>query len=173
MSRTAPQPVLPDVLEKGLSIVFCGTAAGPMSAAKGHYYAHPQNKFWRTLHEVGLTPRKFDPSEYKKLLHLRVGLTDIAKHVSGLDKDLPSHSLGRAACEALRRRIEKFQPSILAFTSHKAGERFLRRKVMPGKQPETVGATRIWVLPSPSPAGHWKWDQAWWRKLADEIKSLS
>jgi TDG/mug DNA glycosylase family protein len=78
-------PVLPDLLMPGLCVVFCGTAAGSVSAAKGQYYAHPQNKFWRTLHAVGLTPRLFAPAEFPLLPSLGIGLTDIAKHVSGMD----------------------------------------------------------------------------------------
>ena len=53
--------VLPDVLAPGLRIVFCGTAAGTVSARRGAYYAHPQNRFWPALHAVGLTPRLMRP----------------------------------------------------------------------------------------------------------------
>ena len=57
--------VLPDVLEPDLDIVFCGTAAGTRSADVGAYFAHPQNRFWRTLAEVGLTPRRLAPTEFR------------------------------------------------------------------------------------------------------------
>jgi double-stranded uracil-DNA glycosylase len=40
----APQ-VLPDVIRPGLKIVFCGTAPGNVSAARGACYAHPRNRF--------------------------------------------------------------------------------------------------------------------------------
>ena len=161
--------ILPDLLQPGLRIVFCGTAAGTMSARRGHYYAHPQNKFWSTLHAVGLTPRRLDPSEFPLLLDWGVGLTDIAKSVSGMDKDLPSGSLGREACAALRANILKHEPAILAFTSLTAGRRYLRGRAGFGEQSETIGATRIWVLPSPSPAANWNWreNELWWRALAD------
>jgi TDG/mug DNA glycosylase family protein len=172
MTMPPLSPLLPDLLGQKLRIVFCGTAAGPMSAAKGHYYAHPQNKFWKTLHEVGLTPYRLDPSEFRKLLEWRIGLTDIAKNVSGLDKDLPRESLGALACDSLRERIEEFQPGILAFTSQEAGKRFLRRKIALGEQKETVGTTRVWILPSSSPAGHWNWDLQWWKALAVQVKSM-
>lgn len=48
------QDVLPDVLVPGLKVVFCGNAAGTVSARKGAPYAGPGNYFWRALHEVGL-----------------------------------------------------------------------------------------------------------------------
>jgi TDG/mug DNA glycosylase family protein len=53
--------VLPDLIKPGLRIVFCGTAAGNVSAARGAYYAHPQNRFWSALHAFGLTPRQLEP----------------------------------------------------------------------------------------------------------------
>ena len=121
-------PVLPDLLRPALRIVFCGTAAGTLSAQRGHYYAHPQNKFWPTLHAVGLTPRRLDPSEFGLLPDWGVGLTDIAKTVSGMDKELPRGSLGREACAGLHANILKHQPAILAFTSLTAGGSYLRRQ---------------------------------------------
>ncbi len=159
--------ILPDVLAPGLSIVFCGTAAGAVSAARGCYYAHPQNKFWRALHAVGLTPRRLEPTEFATLPSFGLGLTDIAKTVSGMDKQLPTDALGREPCEAMAEKIRASRPKILAFTSLTAGRRFLRRDAGFGEQPETILATRIWLLPSPSPTANWNWDEAWWRKLAE------
>jgi len=68
--------VLPDVFATGLSVVFCGIAAGNVSAATQSYYAHPQNQFWRILAHIGLTPRQLHPHEYRELLSYRIGLTD-------------------------------------------------------------------------------------------------
>lgn len=165
-------PVLPDLLRLGLKIVFCGTAAGTTSARRGHYYAHPQNKFWRTLHAIGLTPRLLDPSEFQLLSGWGVGLTDIAKTVSGMDKELPAGSLGRSACDALHANILRHQPALLAFTSLTAGRSYLRRQADFGQQNETIGATRIWLLPSPSPAANWNWreHERWWRTLGDIVR---
>jgi TDG/mug DNA glycosylase family protein len=163
--------VLPDLLRPGLKIVFCGTAAGTMSARRGHYYAHPQNKFWPTLHAIGLTPdRPFKPEEFSRLTDLGIGLTDIAKTVSGMDKELPSGSLGRLAREALRQRMLTHQPAILAFTSLTAGRRFLGPAADFGEQSATIGATRLWILPSSSPAANWNWraHEHWWRAVAEE-----
>lgn len=164
-------PVLPDVLLPGLTIVFCGTAAGTVSAQRGAYYAHPQNKFWRTLHDTGLTPRRYKPEEFAVLSQLGIGLTDIAKQAFGMDSELPRHSLGCAATDALRERILDIAPRILAFTSLTGGRRFLGSKVTLGPQTETVGATRLWVLPSPSPAAHWNWDASVWSALASEVSA--
>lgn len=77
--------VLPDLLAPGLEVVFCGTAVGAASAREGAYYAGPGNSFWPALHAAGFTPIQFQPSNYKQLLELRMGLTDLVKRVSGND----------------------------------------------------------------------------------------
>jgi double-stranded uracil-DNA glycosylase len=131
--------VLPDLLKPGLKIVFCGTAAGNVSAARGAYYAHPQNRFWSALHAFGLTPRQLKPEEYPELPHWGLGLTDIAKHVSGMDRELPAHALGPDACAALEAKVTAMKPKWLAFTSLTAGRRYLRRAAGFGEQPERIG----------------------------------
>jgi double-stranded uracil-DNA glycosylase len=166
--------VLPDVLAPGLDIVFCGTAAGTVSAARKQYYAHPQNKFWRVLFDVGLTPRLLDPSEYETLPDHKIGLTDIAKYVFGTDNELPRGSLGADAVDALRRRIEEYRPKILAFTSLTGGRKFVGQSAAFGPQKERAGATEIWIMPSPSPTAHWNWkkNEKVWRKLAERVREL-
>ena len=153
-------------------MVFCGTAAGTMSAKLGQYYAHPQNKFWRVLHATGLTPRLFASHEYRALLALGIGATDIAKHAYGMDHQLPKGALGRAALDDLRGRILAARPKILAFTSLAGGRKFLGPKVRHGKQEETVGDTAIWVLPSPSPAAQNAWNESVWHDLARAVARL-
>lgn len=70
--------VLRDVLVSDLRIVFCGTAAGFASAKQRAYYAGPGNAFWRTLFEVGLTPRLLEPAQYHIVPQYGLGLTDLA-----------------------------------------------------------------------------------------------
>lgn len=168
MPRT--KPIIPDLLKPGLKIVFCGTAPGHVSAARRQYYAHPHNKFWRILHKSGITPRQLTPAEFEKLLEFGVGLTDISKFDKGLDKDLAHESLGHASVKALRARIEKFQPDILAFTSMTGGAKFFGRRRPCGEQPERIGKTRIWILPSTSGLACGSWDEAPWRQLAQNLK---
>jgi TDG/mug DNA glycosylase family protein len=162
--------VLPDLLAPGLNIVFCGTAAGTVSARLGQYYAHPQNKFWRILHDVKLTPRLLRPSEYTELLQFRIGLTDIAKQSFGMDSQLPRRSLGSEATSNLREKIEKYRPANLAFTSLTGGRKFLGAHSGFGLQRAKIGETAIWVLPSSSPAAHWNWDPTPWHALADAVR---
>ncbi len=164
------QPVLPERLRPGLDLVFCGTAAGRVSALTGTYYAHPQNRFWRTLHAVGLTPRLFSPQEYELLWEHGIGLTDIAKFASGMDHQLPRHALGKAAAKRLRDRIIAVAPRHLAFTSLNAGRAVLGPKAVAGEQAQRLGATRVWLLPSPSPLAMNHWDIAPWAALAQAVR---
>lgn len=163
--------VLPEQLRPGLALVFCGTAAGRKSALEKAYYAHGQNKFWQTLHRVGLTPRLLAPREYPLLAELGIGLTDIAKFAFGMDHQLPKEALGLEAAAALRRRIRKFAPRHLAFTSLNAGRTVMGKTARAGEQPERLGETRVWILPSPSPLAANHWDIAPWRDLAKAVKA--
>lgn len=164
--------ILPDRLKPGLKLVFCGTAAGRQSALQQAYYAHGQNKFWKTLHQIGLTPCLFSPQEYEKLWDLGIGLTDIAKHVYGMDHQLPKEALGADAVAALKARILKARPRILAFTSLNGGRRVMGAKAVAGEQREDLDQTRVFLLPSPSPLAANHWDIAPWRALASAVKAL-
>jgi TDG/mug DNA glycosylase family protein len=170
MARSDKDHVLPERLRPGLDLVFCGTAAGRQSALTKTYYAHPQNKFWRTLHAIGLTPAQVAPQDYESLDRLNIGLTDIAKFAYGMDHQLARHSLGPKAAHALRSRIEKIGPRFLAFTSLAAGRTVMGNKAMAGEQPEKIGGTRVWILPSPSPLAANHWDIAPWRALAKAVR---
>jgi double-stranded uracil-DNA glycosylase len=156
--------VLPDLLGPGLDVVFCGSAAGSVSAQRGAYYAGPGNRFWPTLFKTGLTPRPLRPEEFRAALGFGIGLTDLAKFASGADGDL-----GRAADdpEALRRKIEAARPQALAFVGRRAARVVLGRAVEPGRQKERIGGAAVFVLPSPSGAARGYWDTGPWRALAD------
>ena len=155
--------VLPDILAPGLRIVFCGSAAGYASARRGAYYAGPGNRFWETLHAVGLTPRRLEPSEFRLVARFGLGLTDLAKKESGADRNLSSTAYD---ADGLRRKIECHRPRLLAFNGKAPAEAYLRRAVRYGAQPEVIGDTSIFVLPSTSGAARAFWDVGQWHTLA-------
>ncbi|ESQ76444.1 mismatch-specific DNA-glycosylase [Asticcacaulis sp. AC402] len=162
-----PDHCVPDVLAPGLKVVFCGTALGRVSAQSRAYYAHPGNFFWRTLFATGLTPELIAARDYSRVLEFGIGLTDLCKLHFGNDNQLPSIAFDTSG---LRGKIMKVQPKILAFTSKTAASTFLNRPtgfISLGFQPDKVGATRIWVLPSPSGQARLFWDQEVWQQLAD------
>lgn len=165
--------VLPDRLRPGLKLVFCGTAAGRKSAETGTYYAHAQNKFWTTLFDVGLTPHRIAPAQYELLWDHGIGLTDIAKFTYGMDHQLPRDALDADAVAALKARILKAKPAILAFTSLNGGRKVMGPKAVAGVQKEKLGDTRVFILPSPSPLAANHWDIQPWRDLAKAVKKLA
>ena len=175
LSTTAePADILPDVLAPGLRVVFCGSAAGTVSARRGAYYAHPQNRFWRTLFETGLTPRLVAPDEFRTLPRYRLGLTDLAKHVSGSDASLPRDADDP---EGLRARIQAIAPRVLAFNGKRPAGVFFRalfgiRALDCGPQAQTIGATALFVLPSTAPTARAFWAIAPWHALARRVENL-
>lgn len=156
--------ILPDLLAPHLDIVFCGTAVGAESARRRAYYAGPGNAFWPTLHEVGLTDRRLAPEDYACLLDQNIGLTDLAKEISGNDDILSRDHFNTARLRAL---IRQYQPRILAFTGKRAAQEFLGHRVNYGRQAEQEGATVLFVLTSPSGAACKYWSTAPWQQLAD------
>jgi len=164
-----PAVILPDVLARGLRVVFCGSAAGRKSAELGAYYAGPGNRFWRTLHEIGLTPRRLEPSEFRRVLEYGLGLTDMAKFEFGGDREL---SKGADDPETLRAKIVRYEPRVLAFTAKRPAHALLERNVDYGLQQDArIGATEIFVLPSPSGVARAYWDEGPWRELAALVRA--
>jgi TDG/mug DNA glycosylase family protein len=141
---------LRDLLAPGLAIVFCGINPSLYSAAVGHHFARPGNRFWPTLHAAGFTPRRFTGFDDRELLGLGFGLTNIAPRASVSADELSTDEL-RAGARALRRKILRHEPRYLAvvgFTAYRLA--FDRPKAVGGPQPDSIGATRMWLLPNPS-----------------------
>jgi double-stranded uracil-DNA glycosylase len=164
---------LPDLFAPSLHIIFVGTAAGKRSAERGHYYAGPGNRFWRTLYEIGLTPRVFEPEDDVNLPKLGIGLTDMSKLGCGMDRDVPAHEFDPQQFEA---NVRHYRPRAIAFTSKKAASIWLGRgrgttSAIPyGRRPERpADFPEVFVLPSPSGAARSYWDIAPWQQLADWI----
>ena len=160
---------LPDQLQDHLRLVFVGTAAGQRSADLGHYYAHPGNRFWRTIHEVGITPRRYQSPEFPGLLKLGIGFTDMCKAGAGMDHEALNFPID---VPAFREKMLRYRPKTIAFTSKKAASLFYGRPTKAlalGRQPPLEDFPIIFVLASPSGAASGLWSVQPWRELADSI----
>ena len=159
---------LQDLIQKDLSLVICGTAAGKASAERGAYYAGRGNKFWVTLHEVGLTDEVLRPEQYRQLLSYGIGLTDVAKTHAGGDREIPKHAYDP---EALVAKLREIKPKVVCFNGKEAAKRFFRiRSVDFGEYDSghpTLPGVRFFVAPSTSGAACGSWDLKIWRELAD------
>jgi TDG/mug DNA glycosylase family protein len=156
--------LLPDVIRPGLKVVFCGTALGTKSAQAEAYYAGPGNSFWRTLFEVGLTPRILRSEEYQTLLEHDLGLTDICKTDSGSDQEVGIHAFD---VPRLIAQISANKPRWIAFNGKNAARGALETEVEYGVQQGRLGGARVFVLPSTSGAARGYWDIERWRELAE------
>ncbi len=156
--------ILPDVLRPCLKVVFCGTQVGRTSAQRGCYYSGRRNMFWRILFDTGLTPRMLTPIEFPTLPDFGIGLTDLAKSTSGPDASLKR---GDTDVEALRSKVRRYQPKVIAFNGKAAAQAFFgTRYVNYGLQAAAIGVTQLWVLPSTSGAARGIWDACIWHALA-------
>jgi len=156
--------MLPDMLAENLRVIFCGTAASRASAARGHYYAGPGNSFWKTLHRVGLTPVELRSEQDARVLDYGIGLTDIAKGVSGMDREIPSSAYAPARLRAIAVR---YAPRVLAFTGKNAARHALGKAAIVEYGPLGVaGLCPLWVLPSTSGAARGHYSIKPWAELA-------
>lgn len=174
MAQPSDNHRLPDMLEANLKVVFVGTAAGRSSAAVSAYYAHPGNRFWRTLHDVGITPREYKPREFRKLLELGIGFTDMSKVGCGMDHQIKQELFDARLFEA---NIRKHQPRAIAFTSKKAASLWLGKQtsaILLGRQkPRPPNFPEVFVLPSPSGAASRYWNLEPWRELSAWLKTMA
>src|SRR5215207_5215953 len=127
---------LEDVMRPGLDVVFCGTAAGNVSARVGAPYAGPGNRFWPTLYSTGLTPRLLHPSEFRLAPMFGIGITNIAPHAVGMD-----HTLRREDFDSqfIVQLIKTHAPRAFAFNGKRAAQEFYgQRDLSYGQQPEPI-----------------------------------
>jgi double-stranded uracil-DNA glycosylase len=146
----APSAV-PDVLAADLAVVFCGINPGRVSAAAGAHFANPRNDFWRLLHEAGFTPRRLAPAEQLGLPGLGYGLTNAAYRTTRGSGDLRRDDFAGAA-ERLVRIADELRPRFLAFVGKEAYRGAFGERPELGLQPRALADTRLFVLPSTSPA---------------------
>jgi len=141
---------VPDVIAPNLKVLFCGINPGLYTAAVGHHFARPGNRFWPALHNAGFTSRQLSPFEERELLQLGYGITNIVNSATATAGELTRDELLRGARQ-LKRKMLKAHPSCLAVLglgAYRAA--FERPAAAPGRQVETIGKSAIWVLPNPS-----------------------
>jgi TDG/mug DNA glycosylase family protein len=139
-----------DVIAPGLRILFCGINPGLYSAAVGHHFARPGNRFWPTLCAAGITPRLLAPAEERELLALGCGITNIVPRATAAADELSAAELAAGGL-ALAVKVQAFSPRLLAVLGVSAyRSAFNRPRAGTGLQPETTGGVPVWVLPNPS-----------------------
>ena len=146
----ARHKTIEDVIAPDLRVLFCGINPGLYSGATGHHFARPGNRFWPALHRSGFTPRQLSPFEERALLERGLGITNIVARTTAAASELTAEEL-QAGGRALRTKVVRSRPAFLAVlgvTAYRAA--FTDKGAAVGPQPDTIGSTRIWLLPNPS-----------------------
>jgi TDG/mug DNA glycosylase family protein len=141
---------LPDVIGPGLRILFCGINPGLYSAALGHHFARPGNRFWPALHAGGFTDRLLSPTEDRSLLDAGYGLTNLVNRATAGAAELSTTEL-IAGLEGLEEKVRRHAPRWIAFLGIGAYRTASGRpRASLGRQAEKLAGAGIWVLPNPS-----------------------
>jgi len=164
----AVNKTVPDVIAPNLKVLFCGINPGLYTAAIGHHFGRPGNRFWPALYGGGFTPRVFSPFEEQELLPLGYGITNVVQRATAAADELRAEEFVEGA-KRLEAKVRKYTPRVLAVLgvgAYRTG--FNRPRAQVGPQDETIGETSIWVLPNPSGLNaHYRADA-----IADVFRSL-
>ena len=159
---------IPDVIAPGLRVLFSGINPGLYSAATGHHFARPGNRFWPALHRSGFTPRQLRPDEQEQLLALGLGITNIVARATARADELTAEELHEGG-RVLRAKAERLRPrwlAVVGVTAYRTA--FGQVGAAVGAQEQTLAETRLWVLPNPSGLNaHWNAES-----LAEEFARL-
>jgi TDG/mug DNA glycosylase family protein len=141
---------VPDLAGRDLRVLLCGINPSLMSAAIGHHFGNPANRLWPVLYLAGFTPRRLHPTESHELLAYGVGVTNLVARATATAAELSAAEI-RDGVAPLTALVERWTPVYVAFlglTSYRTA--FGRPKAVVGEQAETLGGSKIWLLPNPS-----------------------
>lgn len=165
---------IPDVLGPNLRIVFVGINPGRVSAAARAHFANPRNDFWRLLHAARLTTRLYEPGEQFALLEEGIGATNAAYRTTPGSGDLRRADFAGSA-DRLERIACELKPTWLAFVGKEAYRGVFGTRAQLGLQERKLAETRLFVLPSTSPANAavpWPERLRWFCELAGRVSEL-
>ena len=148
--QAAASKIIADIIAPGLSVLFCGINPSLYSAAVGHHFARPGNRFWSVLYKAGFTNRRLSPFEERELLKDGYGMTDLVSRATARAAELSCRELVDGV-EELREKVDHYRPrvvAVLGIGAYRSG--FKQRKAVVGPQKERLGNCRLWVLPNPS-----------------------
>ncbi len=148
--QAARDKAVPDVIAPGLKVLFVGINPGLYTAAIGHHFGRPGNRFWPALHAAGFTGRLLSPYEERELLKLGYGITNIVNRATATADELSQEELVEGG-RKLEARVLEVRPGavvVLGIGAYRSA--FGRPKAALGLQPETIGEAKLWVLPNPS-----------------------
>jgi double-stranded uracil-DNA glycosylase len=139
-----------DVIAPNLRVLFCGINPGLYTAAVGHHFARPGNRFWKALHESGFTDRLLSPFDERELLKRGYGITNVVAHATATADQLTKQDFLDGG-KRVAAKVRRYKPKILAVLGLAAYRTaFEHSEATAGRQKEKIDDTMIWVLPNPS-----------------------
>jgi TDG/mug DNA glycosylase family protein len=148
--REAINKTVRDVIAPDLHILFCGINPGLYTAAVGHHFARPGNRFWPTLYAAGFTERLLTPFDERELLKSGYGITNVVRRTTA-SADLLTKEEIQEGGKRLMVKVLRYRPRVVAILGIGAYRvAFSQSKAVIGKQEQMMGATKVWVLPNPS-----------------------
>ena len=146
----ARDKTVPDVIAPGLRVLFCGINPGLYTAAVGHHFARPGNRFLPALFSGGFTDSLLSPFDERELLKNGYGITNLVMRTTPTANELSVEEM-REGGRKLTAKVRRYKPDFLAVLgvgAYRAG--FNQPKAQVGLQDDKIGNTKIWVLPNPS-----------------------
>ena len=141
---------VPDVIAPGLQVLFCGINPGLYTAAVGHHFARPGNRFWKALYESGFTARLLSPFDERELLQQGYGVTNVVRRATTGADSLSKEEVIEGG-RRLAAKVRRYQPRILAVLGMGAFRlAFAQPQATVGRQQLMIADTILWVLPNPS-----------------------
>lgn len=142
--------IVPDLIAPRLRVLFCGINPGLYTAAVGHHFARPGNRFWPALFAAGFTDRLVSPFDERELLKSGYGITNVVMRTTATADQLSRDEL-REGGKQLAAKVRRYHPRVLAILGLGAYRiAWEKPKAVIGRQEETIGDTVVWVLPNPS-----------------------
>ena len=173
---------LPDYLQQGLDIVLVGLNPSIPSVLTGHYFANPRNRFWAAFNAAEMTSEPLTSETDYRVLEFGIGMTDIVKRPTSGVAELKTADFRGGAID-LRVRLTAAAPRVVCFHGVMAATHYAninnddRSKIALGPQLWSIGTSKVFVVPNPSPANasfSLKGIIEWYLKLKefrDDLKS--
>lgn len=142
---------IPDLITKELRLLFVGYNPSLRSSETGHHYANPNNRFWKIIHEAGITGRRYQAEEDQDLLACGIGFTNIVARPTRTAAEITKQEYKEGAA-ALLAKIAHYRPKVVCYVGKGVYQQLTgRRRIEWGIQAQSIvdGVTDF-VAPSSS-----------------------
>jgi TDG/mug DNA glycosylase family protein len=138
---------LADTVGPGMRLLICGLNPSLYAADAGIGFARPGNRYWPAALAAGIVSADRDPR--RALLVDRVGMTDIVKRATNRAEEL-DRSEYAAGLERIEHLVRWLRPGAICFVGLAGWRSAVDRKAQAGPQPEPLGDTPVYLMPSTS-----------------------